>query len=441
MHRAEAVFSIVRATLLDPKLLDKSRRRKGAFTRNCGKLPYWTIIKLLMSNIKRTIAATLDEFFTSLSRLSGISISETPTCSQQAFSKARSGIDHKIFYECFERVIDFLFTPESHDYIKRFGETWGIQIIGIDGSKIPLPNRKILLEKYGGMGRDASSPTAIASIAYDALNEFVLEAEFATLDVDERTLAIRHLQNIRAKNRVDLKRAMFVFDRGYASEKMIRFFENDLHSRYLFRLKDKFNVTIDNLPKPENQDDIIDQKLELYPGITVRVLRFYLPSGILETLLTNDLFQKKESFKELYFLRWPTEEEYKLIKVKVGLTCFRGYSENSILQEFWISMLLTNLANVVKTETDPIINHEKEQNGKAKNHKYKTNMNELIGALSRHLPYYLDAETTQDGLKIIKHIFEFLIKNPVVDKKGCGESNPRKEPRKVKNHYNVRNTH
>ena len=95
MHRAEVVFSVVRATLLDPKLLDKSRRRKGAFTRNCGKLPYWTIIKLLMSNIKRTIAATLDEFFTSLSRLSGISISETPACSQQAFSKARSGIDHK----------------------------------------------------------------------------------------------------------------------------------------------------------------------------------------------------------------------------------------------------------------------------------------------------------------------------------------------------------
>ena len=441
MHKVDSVAAIVCSTLLDPEVLKKSRRRKGAFSRNNGKLPFWTMMKLLLSNIKKTISATLDEFFTALGKSAGIPLSDVETCSQQAFSKARSGIDHTMFQECFNRVIDFLCAPNSHDYVKRFGDIWGVQIIGIDGSKIPLPNRKNLLVKYGGMGRDTSSPTALASIAFDVLNECVLEAEFEPLKVDERTLALRHLQNIRAKNRVDLTRAMFVFDRGYASQEMITFIDKELHSRYLFRLRDKFNCTIDALPIPENTTDIIDQELELYPDVRVRVLRFYLSSGILETLITNDFLQDKESFRELYFLRWPTEEEYKLIKEKVGLTCFRGYSENSILQEFWIAMLLANIANVVKLETDGIIRHEAQQSDKSLKHKYKTNMNELIGVLSRNLPDYMDADSTRERFDVIKHIFKFLLSHKVVDRKGSGESNPRTQPRNVKNHYNVRYTH
>ena len=441
MHKVDAVASIVCSTLLDPDVLEKSRRRKGAFTRNNGKLPFWTMMKLLLSNIKKTISSTLDEFFTSLSKSAGIPLSNVKSCSQQAFSKARSGIDHTIFQQCFDNVLDYLCSPGSHEYVKRFGEIWKVQIIAIDGSKIPLPNRKKLLVKYGGMGRDASSPTALASIAFDVLNERVLEAEFEPLTVDERTLALRHLQNIQAKNRVDLTQAMFVFDRGYASKEMITYIEKELHSRYLFRLRDKFSKAIDSLPVPGDPTDIVDQTLELYPGIRVRVLRFYLSSGIIETLVTNDFHQDKESFRELYFLRWPVEEAYKLIKIKVGLICFRGYSENSILQEFWIALLLTNIANVIKLETDGIIQQEIELSDKDLKHNYKTNMNELAGALSRYLPEYMDADSPKERFAVIKHIFDFLIKHRVVDRKGSGESNPRNVPRNVKNHYNIRYTH
>ena len=442
MKFTQIVADIICKTLMDPDVLDRARRRKGAFTRNCKQLPFWTVMKLLMSNIKKSIASTLDEFFTLLRKQAGMKPSETPHCTQQAFSKARSGIDHTIFQECFERVLEFLCSPETHEFQKRLGAPWGIQIVAIDGSKIPLPNRKCLLEEYGGMGRDCSSPTAIASIAYDVLNERILDAQFEPLSVDERSLAIRHVEMIKAKNRTDLSHTMFVFDRGYASKDMICCIEKEVRSRYLFRLRDKFNITIDSLPVPANQDDIIDQSIELYDGIKVRVLRFFLPSGILETLITNEFYQSKSVFKELYFLRWPVEEEYKLIKVKVGLTCFRGWSKNSILQEFWIAMVLTNLANVIKTETDGIIKYESgeydEENVK---HKYKTNMNELVGALSRHFPDYMDADTNTEKFELLKHIFAFVIRNRVCDKKGCGESNPRQEPRKAKWHYNVKYTH
>lgn len=435
MKLIQILADIICNTLLDPDVLDRARTRKGAFTRNCGKLPYWTLIKLLLKNSKRTISASLDEFFHEIRLTSGASV---PGCSQQAFSKARAGISHSIFKECFERTLDFLCSADSLCFHARFMDVWGRQVIAIDGSKIPLPNRKKLLDKYGSMGRGASSPSAIASVAFDVLNDRVLDAQLEPISVDERTLAVRHIENIKSKTRTDLLYTIFVFDRGYASKEMISYIEDTIHARYLFRLRSKFNNAIDELPAPESQDGITDNILDFH-GRKARVIKFYLPSGTLETLVTNDFGLDKNMFRQLYFLRWPVEENYKLIKEKIGLTNFRGYSENSVMQEFWISMLLANLSHAIKKETDGMIDSTINQKGNK--NRYMTNMNELVGHLSRHLPEYMDADTLTEKFTIIRGIFSFAISHRVQDKKGCGESNPRTAPRNVKHHYNNKATH
>ena len=440
MKYAQIVSDIICDTLLDPKVLQRARRRKGAFTRNCGKLPFWTVMKLLISNVKRTISATLDEFFSNLAKRAGIPLDETTQCTQQAFSKARSGIDHSIFKECFDRILKFLCVQGAKEYLRRLSCGWDIIPIGIDGSKIQLPSRKKLLDSYGGMGQDASSPTAIASIAYDSLNDIVLDAQFEPLSVDERTLAKRHMMSIKSKDLTDLGHAMFVFDRGYASAEMFEYIQKDIGARFLFRLKAQFNKKIDSIPDPQDQDSIVDESVTLDNGIRLRVVKLVLSSGIVETLVTNDFTQDKELFRKLYFMRWPCEEEYKLVKQKVGLTNFRGYSENSILQEFWISMLLANLVGVFRNEADGIIKHD--QLSKPNNkHGYKCNNNELIGCISRHFPEYMDAETKDEKASVIRYILKFAISHKVVDKKGSGESSPRVKPRDCKNHYNSKSTH
>ncbi len=257
MKLIQVLADIVCKNLVDPQALDRARRRKGAFTRNCGKLLYWTLVKLLLKNAKRTIAASLDEFFHELGLKTG---SHVKSCSQQAFSKARSGISHTIFKECFERVLDLLCSADSLSFHSRFLGLWGLQIIAIDGSKIkiPLPNRKTLLEKFGSTGRGSSSPTAIASVAFDVLNERVLDAQLEPVSVDGRTLAARHIENIKSKARTDLLYTMFVFDRGYASKEMISYIEDTVHARYPFRLRSKFNNGIDAIPAPEGRDGITD---------------------------------------------------------------------------------------------------------------------------------------------------------------------------------------
>lgn len=438
MNLIQILLDVICNTLLDPIVLENARIRKGAFTRNCGKLPYWTMMKLLLKNVKLTISSSLDGFFTDLRNRMGLPISETIHCSQQAFSKARSGIDHTIFQECFERTLDVLCSRESLEYQRRLGGLWGRQVVAIDGSKIPLPNRKKLLEKYGSAGRGSISPTAIASIAYDVLNGRILDAQFEPMAVDERTLAIRHMDHIKSKKRTNLLYTIFVFDRGYASKNLIAYIEDDIKARYLFRLRSKFNLEMDSLPAPEAQDEITDHTIYL-EGHKIRVIKFFLPSGIIETLITNDFDLDKKEFPALYFMRWPCEEEYKLVKEKVGLTNFRGYSENSVLQEFWISMLLANIAQAIKSETDGIIDAEYNHGGNK--HSYQTNINELMGYLSRHMDEYMDAETRSEKIQIIRAVYDFAIHHRVIDKKGSGETHPRQEPRKVKHHYNNKRTH
>ena len=438
MKLVQILADIICNTLLDPDVLDRARNKKGAFTRNCGKLPYWTLIKLLLKNVKKTISASLDEFFNELRLASGASLSNTVKCSQQAFSKARSGINHSIFKECFDRVLDFLCSRDSLDFHARFMGVWGLQIIAVDGSKIPLPNRKALLNKYGSIGRGSSSPTAIASVAFDVLNNRVLDAQLESVSVDERTLAIRHMDNIKSKARTNLLYTIFVFDRGYASKNLISYIEDTIHAGYLFRIRSKFNTDIDALPAPSDKNGISDS-IFILDGRKIRVLKFYLPSGVLETLITNDFSLEKEKFRQCYFLRWPVEENYKLIKEKIGLTNFRGYSENSVLQEFWIAMLLANLTLAIKRETDGIIDSTINQKGNS--HRYQTNTNELVGYLSRHFGEYMDAETQTEKLGVIRCIFDFAISHRVQDKKGSGESSPRTVPRNVKHHYNNKTTH
>lgn len=108
MKLVQILAEIICRTLLDPEALERSRNRKGAFTRNCRKRPYWTLVKLLLANVKKTISATLDGFFHELRPASGAPLPDTVKCSQQAFSKARSGISHAIFKDCFKRMLDFL---------------------------------------------------------------------------------------------------------------------------------------------------------------------------------------------------------------------------------------------------------------------------------------------------------------------------------------------
>lgn len=399
--------NIVRAA----STLTESRFKSTYFTRN-RKMPFEKLLKYLLSMHKTSTQSALNNFFES----KGI------TMSQQALSKARSKFDHTPFLKLFTAIRDAFYEKERLDHLRKYH---GKFILAIDGSSTELPNLPLLREKFGGTGAKASSPTARMSIAYDVLNDFIMDAAFSPLTVSERTHAENHLKTI--ENFIDLNKTIFIMDRGYASEELITLLHQKTY--YLFRLRYKFNTEVDALPLGSHE-------ITMYDGLKVRIVKFALPSGEIETLITN-LFDLAESeFKALYFKRWRIEVKYDVVKNKLELPCFGGFSENVIMQDFWITMYLANMAAIAKNEADMKIREDRED--KDNKYEYQANMNTLIGSLRDKLAEAVFSRNPSHRQRKLDRIM-LEIQKSVVPIRPVDGSTPRyANPRDAKFHHNKR---
>lgn len=400
------------ATILKAKsTLEESRFEKVYFTRN-RKMPFEKLLKFLLSMYRTSSQNALNKFFEN----KGI------TMSQQALSKARNKFDHSPFQKIFTAVRDAQYAPNQLPSLEKYE---GKLLIAIDGSATELPNLPSLLEKFGGTGAKASSPTARMSIAYDVLNDFIVDADFSPLSVSERSHAKNHINNFGEI--VNLKDVVFIMDRGYASEELIKLISEK--SNFLFRLRTKFNVEIDKL-------SLGSHEIKMYDEVNVRIVKFTLPSGEIETLMTN-LFDLDESkFMELYFKRWPVEVKFDIVKNKLELPCFGGFTENIIMQDFWISMYLANIAAIAKYEADQKIKEQRaDKNNK---YEYQANVNTLIGSLRERFAIAVFTRNPFQRIKKVKLILK-EIQHSVVPIRPYDGLTPRYEnTRKSKFHHNKR---
>ena len=135
---------------------------------------------------------------------------------------------------------------------------------------------------------------------------------------------LKVLQNLRS-----FAKELVIFDRGYPSFEMFEFCK--LRGiNFLMRAKSDFNNTIFMLPKGNH----INVKLskEGHDDIYVRVIKFDLPSGEEEVLIT-DVSDKRigvKGFKKLYYMRWPIETKYDEIKNK--LIMLSAFSKTGLLR-------------------------------------------------------------------------------------------------------------
>ena len=99
--------------------------------------------------------------------------------------------------------------------------------------------------------------------------------------------------------------------------------------------------------------------------IRVRVIAVKLDTGEIEYLATN-IFDKEitpSMFRELYFLRWACEKKYYEFKITSLLEEFSSATPNSMMQEFFITLLMTNLSALVKADADEAIKNNCRQTG------------------------------------------------------------------------------
>lgn len=95
--------------------------------------------------------------------------------------------------------------------------------------------------------------------------------------------------------------------------------------------------------------DFLDLQENVFYPISFRVVRFILPSGAYETVITNlsaDDFPPDE-IKSIYNMRWGIETSFRALKYTVGLTNFHAKRQESIAQEIFARMILYNFAEMI----------------------------------------------------------------------------------------------
>ena len=175
------------------------------------------------------------------------------------------------------------------------------------------------------------------------------------------------------------------------------------------RVSTGFFKVVVNAP---NADQIIDV---LYKGHTLkmRVLKFKLDSGIVETLITN-IFDENFSvadFKELYFKRWGIEVKYNEIKNKLQIENFTGETPIAIEQDFYATMYLANMVALAKKDANQVI--EEEYKEKGLKYEYKVNTNVLIGKLKDTLITMISTTNPWKRSRMLKHIEEEIERNVI----------------------------
>ena len=396
----------IRAIFSNPRTMEEARTEARHFTRN-RKMPFARLLEYLLHGSKGATQSVLNEFFQGLEE--GIHMT------QQALSKARTHFDHSPFLKAFYEVVNAEYNLDNDSNLPR---RYGYKFLAVDGSVIPLPNLPELKQLFGDV---KGSPSARADIALDVLNDRIVEAEFGPLSGDERSMAKEHIRKL--KGRIRMEDTVFLFDRGYPSKELIETILQ-ANAHFIMRVKRKFNADIDAAP--------MGSCIVFLDGIRVRVVKFILPSGQTETLIT-DLFDMEESaFQELYFLRWSVEEKYDVVKNKLELPNFTGRSVNVLYQDFWISMLLANVASVAKAEADGKV--QKKRVGKTNKYQYQTNVNNAIASLRNR---FADAVFCPDPSLRATRVDAIIceIAASVVPERP-DRNVPRKKARKAKYHHN-----
>ena len=223
-----------------------------------------------------------------------------------------------------------------------------------------------------------------------------------------------------------------IFDRGYASFDMIEtLLENGFN--FVMRVRKNFNRDIDSQTKSDGYVWIEkDGKL-----IHVRVIKFMIDSGEEETLITNitDKRLGKNAFKKLYFMRWPVETKYDIVKNKLQLENFTALKPEGIKQDFFATMYLANISACCKYDAKAaIVAARKDKDNK---YSYQANTNELIGVLKDRFIFAFTQDDHDKQMEIIQGIVDEITRYVVP--KRTGRSSPRNpHPRQVKYHHNCK---
>ncbi len=388
------------------------------------KLSIYHVVTYLLYSTKQAMHQNI-------SRIMDLESVRFPDVSKQAVSKARQGIMPSLFRELFDLTVD------AFSRAARSGKLWRgrERVFAVDGSRIQLPDSKSNFESFGEMfsrdNPDKRWSMALASVIYDVNNDYICHGILRPFLSSERTAALDHCKALESLG--ILKGAVIVFDRGYYSRAMFRYFSENGY-KCVMRLKEGIKLakscSDDSLDSLEFNDAGSMQPVH----IPVRVLSIDLGNGTNEYLATNLFDQEytRDDFKELYFMRWNCELKYNELKNQLLLEEFNGATAVSVEQEFYINLLYSNLASLAKSHADIEIEETARPDNKSR---YQANRAYIIGRMKNILVPVLCGERQDTE-------FDAFFRTACRNRSQIqpGRNDERKRVKRDRTHFNNRKT-
>jgi len=308
------VVNIIRDSICSTDFINSHKDSPTDFTRQ-SKLNFPTLFAFQMSLLSSSIQHELDQFFRQINgnELPDIEVTDS------AFYQKRKKIKSEAYSDVDSQICQAFY----HQYPYK---TWcGFRLLAIDGSTLKIYGDDYSKRYFGIIDNGSETPYALARVSqcYDVLNHITLDAEIAPNSLGERQLAVGHMDKIQSIN------DLILIDRGYPG---FCFFRQILQSKRNFCARvavgtwttitepflqsGKNEQIIDYIPSEEMKAECRRLGLSSDP-MKLRLIRIELPSGETEILITSLLETQRFSyslFQELYHLRWPVEEAYKLLK-------------------------------------------------------------------------------------------------------------------------------
>jgi hypothetical protein len=338
------------------------------FTRK-KKLPFETVMQLLISMGGNSIYKELLES-------QGYDVN---TATTSAFVQQRDKI--------LPSAVEFLFHKFTQSYTD-CKDYRGYRLLAIDGSDLNLTTNPADTDTYFHNQYSKGYNLTHLNAAYDLCNKLYVDAI-----VQPRRLCSEGRALAAMVDRSPLQgKIILISDRGYEGYNNFAHIERKGWN-YIIRVKDvDSNGILSGLQLPssgefdtevhlkltrkqtsevkahpelykvvpsKNAFDFFDSDENLFYPISFRVVRFVLPNGSFETVITNlaaDEFPPDE-LGSIYNMRWGIETSFRALKYTVGLTNFHAKKQESIIQEVFARLIMYNFvemmtSHVVISQTD-----------------------------------------------------------------------------------------
>jgi hypothetical protein len=298
------------------------------------KLPFHRVATLILRGDKLSQQSALNRLFRELGE-----VDQVATAS--AYTQARHKLKPQLFVELNQLVV-------SH-YYRLYDEQQGVRrwharrLVGVDGSYLNLPDTAELRAAYSVQRCQYEQSTrvqALASIAYDLLNDVAISAGLGAKQAEKNFLFTTHLKGTDPGD-------VFVLDRGYADYTVMAFLICN-RREYVIRFPSNGFKKVDQFWESDKQEQVVElqpsfrqrayvEEFSLGESVQVRLVKVELESGDSEVLGTSLLEMETYGWDELKRVYgWGWEEETWLGRVKniFELERFSGQSKVVIEQDY-----------------------------------------------------------------------------------------------------------